>query len=195
MTNMKTVDTVFVILMACLAQAFGQDATALEEQYKTCARHSIPSDKCTAEIFRQLKEKDSAPLDPKTDTALKAAKLYQKQLKNPSSMQVQTAYVTDAGEVCLEIGAQSGFGGIAVNRVVYDPVHQTWISPKVSFGDAMASAADAYYGIPNIDDPQSDIWISNLGHCFATSKQVKEMVRANQIPKKHRSPILLPGMT
>ncbi|PYX58182.1 MAG: hypothetical protein DMG76_09945 [Acidobacteria bacterium] len=34
-------------------------------------------------------------------------------------MQVQTAYVTDAGAVCLEIGGQNGFGGTSVSRVVY----------------------------------------------------------------------------
>src|SRR5207245_1579047 len=37
-----------------------QDATELEEQYKTCAKHSIPSDKCTPEIYQQLKAKDNA---------------------------------------------------------------------------------------------------------------------------------------
>jgi hypothetical protein len=96
-----------------------QDATALEEQYSTCEKHHIPADKCTPEIYEQLKAKDNAPLDPTTATALKAAKEYRSHLKNPASMQVQTAYVTDQGAVCLEIGAQNGFGGISVSRVVY----------------------------------------------------------------------------
>ena len=37
-----------------------QDAAALEAQYRTCAKHYIPADKCTPEIYRQLKEKDNA---------------------------------------------------------------------------------------------------------------------------------------
>jgi hypothetical protein len=96
-----------------------QDATALEEQYKTCAKHYIPSEKCTPEIYRQLKNKDSAPLDPQTSSALSAVKAYQKKLKNPASMQVHTAYVTDSGDVCLEIGGQNTLGGQTVDRVVF----------------------------------------------------------------------------
>ncbi|MGA9801850.1 MAG: hypothetical protein WBQ46_01250 [Terriglobales bacterium] len=34
-------------------------------------------------------------------------------------MQLRTAYLTDEGAVCLEIGAQNGRGGISVSRVVY----------------------------------------------------------------------------
>ena len=101
------------------AKAQGQDATAMEEQYKTCAKHYIPADKCTPEIYRQLKDKDNAPLDANTASALQAAKEYQRKLKNPASMQVQTAYVTDAGNVCLVIGGQNTLGGQTVSRVVY----------------------------------------------------------------------------
>lgn len=111
-----------VLLLSALS--FGQttttqDAEALEAQYKTCAKHSIPADKCTPEIYQQLKAKDSAPLDPNTATALKAVKEYQARLKNPASMQAHTAYVTDEGAVCLEIAAQNGAGGMSVSRVVY----------------------------------------------------------------------------
>jgi hypothetical protein len=52
---------VTAIAVALCAKAQGQDATALEEQYKTCAKHYIPADKCTPEIYQQLKEKDNAP--------------------------------------------------------------------------------------------------------------------------------------
>lgn len=97
----------------------GQDATELEALYKTCAKHSIPADKCTPEIYQQLKAKDDAPLDPKTAAALKAAKEYRGRLKNPESMQIQTAYVTERGDICLEIGGQNGLGGMSVSRVVY----------------------------------------------------------------------------
>lgn len=110
---------VLVIGLMTLPLVHAQDATALEEQYKTCARHSIPSDKCTPEIYQQLKAKDNAPLDPSTATALSAVKDYRSHLKNPASMQLQIAYVTDQGAVCLEIGAQNGLGGISVSRVVY----------------------------------------------------------------------------
>jgi hypothetical protein len=112
---------VLVIGLLALPLARAQDATALEEQYKTCARHSIPSDKCTPEIYEQLKAKDNAPLDPNTAAALSAVKEYRSRLKNPSSMQVQTAYVTSEGAVCLAIGGQNGMGGISVSRVVYIP--------------------------------------------------------------------------
>jgi len=40
-----------------------QDAEALEAQYKTCAKHDIPADKCTPEIYKQLKDKENAPLE------------------------------------------------------------------------------------------------------------------------------------
>jgi hypothetical protein len=106
-------------VMLFSALAFSQDAAELEAQYGTCEKHHIPADKCTPEIYRQLKEKDNAPLDPTTITALNAVKEYQSRLKNSASMQVQTAYVTDQGAVCLEIGAQNGLGGISVSRVVY----------------------------------------------------------------------------
>ena len=72
-----------------------QDAEALEAQYKTCAKHYIPADKCTPEIYQQLKAKDNAPLDPTAAAALKAVREYQSRLKNPDSMQVRTAYVLD----------------------------------------------------------------------------------------------------
>src|SRR5437870_3102805 len=74
-----------------------EDATALEARYKTCAKHYIPADKCTPEIYQQLKEKDAAPPDAKTATALSAVKEYQKRLKNTDSMQIHTAYVTNDG--------------------------------------------------------------------------------------------------
>src|ERR1039457_85959 len=110
--------------MLLSAPSFGQttsaqDATELEVQYGTCAKHHIPADKCTAEIYQQLKAKDNAPLDANTTAALKAIKEYQSALKNPDSMQVRTVYVTERGDVCLEIGAQNGAGGISVSRIVY----------------------------------------------------------------------------
>ncbi len=109
-------------LLVLNAQA--QDATALEAQYKTCAKHYIPADKCTPEIYQQLKDKDNAPLDPNTAAALKAVKEYQTRLKNPDSMQVRTAYIVDNKRadfvLCLEIGGQNGAGGMTVSHAVYD---------------------------------------------------------------------------
>jgi hypothetical protein len=101
-----------------------EDATALEAQYKTCAKHYIPADKCTPEVYQQLKAKDEAPPEPKTASALSAAKEYRARLKNPDSMQVHTAYVTDEGAVCLEIAGQNGMGGMTVSRVVF--LTQAW---------------------------------------------------------------------
>jgi hypothetical protein len=118
---MKRMVTLFVLILASgiYVRARAQDAAAREEQYKTCAKHYIPTDKCTPEIYQQLKDKDNAPLDPNTTAALRAAKEYQSKLKNPESMQVHTAYVTEKGDVCLEIGGQNGMGGQTVSRVVY----------------------------------------------------------------------------
>jgi hypothetical protein len=96
-----------------------EDATALEAQYKMCAKHYIPSEKCTPEIYQQLKNKENIPLDPVTASALRAVKDYQIRLKNPSSMQLHTAYVTDKNDICLEVGAQNGVGGQSVSRVVF----------------------------------------------------------------------------
>ena len=101
-----------------------EDASALEAQYKTCAKHYIPAEKCTPEIYRQLKEKDEAPLDAKTTSALSALKEYRTRLKNLDSMQIHTAYVTDEGAVCLEVAGQNGMGGMTVSRVVY--LTQAW---------------------------------------------------------------------
>src|SRR6266851_1201413 len=108
---MKTLLAVLLCALSFGQTTTTQDAEALEAQYKTCAKHFIPADKCTPEIYQQLKAKDNAPLDPVAATALSPIKVYQSRLKNPESMQVQRAYVTDQGAVCLEIGAQNGLGG------------------------------------------------------------------------------------
>lgn len=99
--------------------AQAQDATALEAQYKTCAKHYIPAEKCTPEIYQQLKDKENAPPDSNTATVLRTVKEYQTRLKNPESMQLHMAYVTNEGAICLEIAGQNGMGGISVSRVVY----------------------------------------------------------------------------
>jgi hypothetical protein len=99
-----------------------QDATALEEQYSTCARHYIPADKCTPEIYAQLKAKDNAPLSPEADLGLTAAKIVQAQLLNPASFQVRKVavltgnYSRDGGPyVCVVYGGQAVAGGLVVN--------------------------------------------------------------------------------
>jgi hypothetical protein len=117
---MKTLLMVLFLSALSFGQAStAEDAEALEAQYKTCAKHYIPAEKCTPEIYRQLKAKDSAPLDPTAAAALKAVKEYRTRLKNPESMQVHTAYVTERGAVCLEIAEQNAMGGLSVSRVVY----------------------------------------------------------------------------
>jgi hypothetical protein len=114
----------------------GPDAAALEAQYKTCAKHYIPAEKCTPDIYQQLKERDEAPLDPLTTSALNAVKDYQTRLKNPASLQVRTAYITNKGDICLEVGAQNGAGGMTVSNVVYTSKGR-WLD-EGGLGGAMA---------------------------------------------------------
>ncbi|MFL6437697.1 MAG: hypothetical protein ACJ71Q_08970 [Terriglobales bacterium] len=135
---MKKTAALLFLAGLLVSTAFAQqpnmpDASALEAQYKTCAKHYIPADKCSPEIYQQLKQKDDAPLDPKTAAALKAAKEYQTKLKNPASMQVNTAYVTDKGDVCLAVGGQNGMGGTTVSRVVYTSKGR-WLDEGGFFG-------------------------------------------------------------
>ena len=111
--------TTILAITPLAAAQIQDDATALETQYKTCAKHYIPSEKCTPEIYKQLEAKDNAPLDAATASTLRAVKDYQTKLRNPSSMQIHTAYITDKGDVCLEIGGQNGTGGQEVSRLVY----------------------------------------------------------------------------
>jgi len=137
----------YLILLTMLSAlpAYGQDAAALEEQYKTCAKHFIPSDKCTADIYQQLKAKDNAPLDPDTATALKAIKEYQTKLKNPASMKVHTAFITEKGDVCLEIGAQNGMGGASVSRVVFTKKGR-WLD-EGGIGGAFAAESSGSFAV------------------------------------------------
>ena len=95
------------------------DAAALEARYKRCAKHYIPAEKCSDEVYMQLKAKDEAPLDPKVARAVKAVKEYRQGLKNSDSMQVHTAYLTDKGDLCFSIAGQNGLGGNNVSQVVY----------------------------------------------------------------------------
>ena len=59
----KIIGFISLVLLFSGVGLKGQDAAALEEQYKTCARHYIPTDKCTPEIYKQLKDKENAPLE------------------------------------------------------------------------------------------------------------------------------------
>jgi len=112
----------FLALCVVASAVKAQDATALEEQYSTCARHYIPADKCTPEIYAQLKAKDNAPLSPEADLGLTAAKIVQAQLLNPASFQVRKVavltgnYSRDGGPyVCVVYGGQAVAGGLVVN--------------------------------------------------------------------------------
>jgi hypothetical protein len=125
--NLKlTIITTAMVLGTTLAFGQAPDTAAMEEQYKTCAKHFIPADKCTLDVYEQLEAKDNAPLDPDTALALGAAREYQQRLKNPESMQVHTAYVTQDGRVCLDVGGQNSFGGQTVSRVVYESAKNKW---------------------------------------------------------------------
>ncbi len=96
------------------------DAGALEAQYKTCTKHYIPADKCTSEIYQQLKAKDEAPLDPTIASVLRAVKKYQGGLTNPASLVVRAAHVAaNNGDICLDILAQNNVGGMSLSWVTY----------------------------------------------------------------------------
>ena len=152
---------VFVVFVwaARTAQATqDQDATALEERYKICSKHSIPADKCTPEIFQQLKTKDNLPLEPKAAAALKAAKEYQARLKNPDSIQIRSAYVLDGHcrkcstedyLVCLEIGGQNGAGGMTVSRVAVqlNQGREHWYDGTGILGGLNPDKEDSWNGI------------------------------------------------
>ncbi|WP_047495896.1 hypothetical protein [Terriglobus sp. TAA 43] len=122
-----------------------EDATALEAQYKTCYAHYIPAERCSAEVYRQLKVADSHALTPEAAAALKAVKAYRVRLKNTDSLQVQTAYVEKArcrgcGDddltVCLQVSAQNGFGGYTPARiaVMYAKGKEHWFDEGGVFG-------------------------------------------------------------
>ncbi len=126
--------------------AQAQDAAALEAQYKTCAKHYIPTDKCTPEIYQQLKAKDDAPLDPATTSALQAVKKYQTGLTNPASLVVRRAQIMGNGDVCLDILAQNNVGGMSLSWVTYSSQGK-WLaeSPcpeKVENGQMVAAGLD-----------------------------------------------------
>jgi hypothetical protein len=119
------------ILILCLGMgARAQDAAALEEQYKTCAKHYIPADRCTTEVYQQLKVKDNAPINPDVAFVLDGIKGVQSSFYNPSSMQVRFAYIEDAGEkafrtlvdgpvACFELAGQNQYGGMSIQRYSY----------------------------------------------------------------------------
>jgi hypothetical protein len=158
-----------ILPVGCGPSSFGQttatqDADALEAQYKTCAKHSIPSDKCTPEIYRQLQEKDSAAakLDPQTAEALTAVAAYRDMLKNPDSMQVRSAKIVDFTirkdayhAICLVIGGQNGFGGVTERGVAYvtyghgEKTKSLWTENASGFGrtyESMCFTPHAFSG-------------------------------------------------
>jgi hypothetical protein len=116
----------FCILASVSTQVKAQDTTALEEQYITCEKHHIPADKCTPEIYAQLKVKDNAPLSPEVRLGLTVAKTVQARLLNPASFQLRSVSVLprssakDGGAyVCVVYGAQAVAGGIVVDSKTF----------------------------------------------------------------------------
>ena len=113
-------------LVGGLPLAFGQDqdATALEEQYKTCSKHYIPAEICTPDIFRQIQGGGTCTAGQQDGGGLSAVRYLQARLKNPESMQARSAHVTRKGHICLSIGAQNGFGGMTVG---WDASQVAWL--------------------------------------------------------------------
>jgi hypothetical protein len=119
-----------VLLVSSLSFAqtpAAQDADALEAQYTTCEKHHLPADKCTPEIYQQLKAKDNVPLDDETKLVVGIIKEYQSGMKNPESMQIRRVYITDRRIVCLTVGGQNGMGGFSVSEVGYVIEKKKWL--------------------------------------------------------------------
>ena len=101
-------------------QMEAQDAAALEAQYKTCAKHSIPTDKCTLEIYRQLKDKDEAlgaaaalgPMAAEVNFAIQGTTMMRDQAVDPTSFTVlQVLLGPKYGGGCVHYVASNTFGG------------------------------------------------------------------------------------
>ncbi|MGO9240756.1 MAG: hypothetical protein ACLQBJ_08090 [Bryobacteraceae bacterium] len=114
------------IVVSVSTRVKAQDAAALEEQYTACEKHHIPADKCTPDIYAQLKAKDSAPLSPEVALGLAVAKTVQAQLLNPASFQVRRISVLpsrlakDGGAyICVVYGAQAVAGGMVVDSKTF----------------------------------------------------------------------------
>lgn len=88
------------------------DVTAMEDQYKLCSKHSIPADKCTDAVYKELSIKRDALLDPKTSAALEVFKDVKWMFKNPKSAQVTFAIVTETMGVCIRVSSQNSLGGM-----------------------------------------------------------------------------------
>lgn len=122
MLRCSVVVTCVLWATCCFAQstarrspAATQDAAALESQYKLCANHYIPADKCTPEIYQQL----NAPVDPATAAALKAAKDWAIDTPNPDSLRVGKAFAMSDGQICLVLAVDDPKGGATWRSVVY----------------------------------------------------------------------------
>lgn len=123
--------TKFTLVALCIVASVStrvraQDAASLEEQYTTCEKHHIPAEKCTPEIYAQLKAKDNAPLSPEVGLGLAVARTVLVQLLNPASFQIRRVSVLpsslakDGGAyVCVVYGAQAVAGGILVDSKTF----------------------------------------------------------------------------
>jgi hypothetical protein len=103
------------------------DAAALEAQYKTCAKHSIPADKCTLEIYQQLKAKDEAaleqdqyvapyakpapPADADVNLAVRGITMMRDSVLDPTSFTVLQVLVSPKSGGCVHYVASNTFGG------------------------------------------------------------------------------------
>ena len=98
------------------------DAAALEAQYKTCAKHSIPADKCTLEIYHQLRDKDEAqyvapyakpapPADADVNLAVRGITMMRDSVLDPTSFTVLQVLVSPKSGGCVHYVASNTFGG------------------------------------------------------------------------------------
>jgi hypothetical protein len=149
------VKTKFTFIALCIVASVStrvkaQDAAALEEQYTTCEKHHIPADKCTPEIYAQLKAKDNAPLSPEVRLGVTVARTVVTQLLNPASFQVRKVSVLprslakDGGAyVCVAYGAQAVAGGMVVNtKTFHEKLNKKHPDQPPSLGETLLNFCD-----------------------------------------------------
>jgi len=103
------------------------DAGALEAQYKTCAKHSIPADNCTLEVYYQLRDKDepqgAAAAQGLVDVAgvnqaIQGTIMMRDGVRDPTSFTVLQVLLEPNGG-CVHYVASNAFGGRVQQWGVY----------------------------------------------------------------------------
>ncbi len=119
--SMKRATLVTLVLLASCVGLMAQDkpdAEMLELQYKTCAQHYIPADKCTLEVWKQLHDKDKPSDDPLVKQALRAVHMLQRSLANPD-IKLTMVYAATDSTTCISYSGHNAYGGMVSDSVNY----------------------------------------------------------------------------